>query len=389
MPAVRLSALYFALFAVPGALLPFLPPFLLARGLDAAELGLLLGLITVIRIGAPGVWGELADRTGARATIVRVGLAGSVVALAGLMVTEDILWIGVALTIHGLFNAAVLPQVESITLSALGEQAARYARIRLWGSVGFIGAVLLAGWLTETRGIDTLAPLVVVLQLATWGTSLWIPRTLRSSSTREDDLRMRGACGRAVFVFLMVALLMAASHGPYYAFFSIRLETLGMGGTVIGILWAFAVVAEVGLFVVTPRLVTAYTGRTLFTVCMALTGLRWLLIGYGAESLVVLVLAQALHAVSFGLFHAAAIHYVRSAFPPHRQGRGQSLYSALGFGLGSAIGSAAGGYLWLNTSPQMTFTVAAGVCVVGAVLAWRGVVDMPSQQPSGGPSRDV
>ena len=50
---------------------------------------------------------------------------------------------------------------------------------------------------------------------------------------------------RHVFVFLFCAFLMLVSHGAYYGFFSIHLETLGYSKTFIGVSWALASAAEI------------------------------------------------------------------------------------------------------------------------------------------------
>ena len=104
---------------------------------------------------------------------------------------------------------------------------------------------------------------------------------------------------------------------------------------------------------------------------LAFAALRWLVIGYFADSLLMLGVAQLLHAATFGTFHAASIHLVHHYFRGRLQGRGQALYSSLSFGAGGAVGSLASGYVWEGLGAQWTFVVAAATAAVGAAVAWR------------------
>lgn len=124
------------------------------------------------------------------------------------------------------------------------------------------------------------------------------------------------------------------------------LETIGYSRESIGLLWGLGVAAEVGLFLAMHRLLPRFGPRRLLLTALALAALRWVLIGHFARELPVLLVAQTLHAFSFGVFHAVAIHLIHQFFPGSLQGRGQALYSSLTFGAGNALGSLAAGYLW-------------------------------------------
>jgi PPP family 3-phenylpropionic acid transporter len=166
---------------------------------------------------------------------------------------------------------------------------------------------------------------------------------------------------------------MQASHGPYYAFYSIFMKDHGYDETLIGQLWALGVLAEVGLFIVMHRLLDRFGARRVLVASLALAAVRWLLIGYFADSLPMVLLAQLLHAATFGTFHAAGIHLVHHYFRGRHQGRGQALYSSVSFGAGGAAGSLAAGYAWDGLGPSLTFAVAGMLALAGALAAWRWI----------------
>jgi MFS transporter, PPP family, 3-phenylpropionic acid transporter len=120
------------------------------------------------------------------------------------------------------------------------------------------------------------------------------------------------------------------------------------------------------------RLYSAFTLRDILIWSFALCVVRFLAIGWGADSLALLLFAQVLHAASFGTFHAAAIGIVHQLFRGRHQARGQAIYGSLTFGVGGTIGSLASGYLWDRTGAALTFTAASACALVGMLLiVWK------------------
>jgi PPP family 3-phenylpropionic acid transporter len=109
---------------------------------------------------------------------------------------------------------------------------------------------------------------------------------------------------------------------------------------------------------------------------VGLTTLRWLLIVGFADSLTIMVIAQTLHAASFGLYHAVVIYLIHTLFTGAHQGRGQALYSSLSFGAGGAAGSLASGYLWNGVSPQAVFLLAAATSFIALAVVYGGIRDL-------------
>ncbi len=102
---------------------------------------------------------------------------------------------------------------------------------------------------------------------------------------------------------------------------------------------------------------------------LGLSALRWFLIACYVDSLPLLLLAQCLHAASFGSFHAAGIETIRHFFPGHH-GQGMALYSGLSFGAGGAAGALISGWVW-DLSPVLCFAAAAFAAAVAMLIAWR------------------
>ena len=371
-PYRQLAGFYFFYFAYIGAFAPFFSVYLAENGLSPVEIGVVMALPQVTRIIAPHLWGWLADAAERQVRVLRVtALAGSLCWL-GMFASASFGWICAVILAMGFFLSAALPLVEATTLSHLGEQTGRYGTIRLWGSVGYIVAVVGVGYALDLLPVGVLLWIVAASLLGTLAFSWLIPDAKRAAPAADQPSFFEVLKRPEVVALIAACALMAVAHGPYYTFYSIHLVNHGYSKAVTGWLWAFGVVCEIAIFLWLPRLYAATSLRRILIASFALSVARFLLIGWGAGSLSLLLIAQALHAASFGSFHAAAIGIVHRVFRQRHQARGQAIYGSLTFGIGGTVGSLASGYAWEPLGDALTFSAASACALAGMLLvAWK------------------
>ncbi|MBJ7546032.1 MFS transporter [Pseudomonas sp. OA3] len=379
LPYWRLSGFYFFYFALLGGTAPFLALYFDHLGFSPARIGELIAIPMLMRCLAPNLWGWLGDHTGQRLLIVRFGALCTLVCFAGIFFSQSYAWLALIMATHAFFWHAVLPQFEVITLAHLREQAARYSQIRLWGSIGFIVAVVGLGLLFEWLSLDAYPAALLVIMAGIVASSLWVPNAqpVLRPSTLESDGFLRQLRRPGILAFYACVGLMQLSNGPYYTFLTLHLEGVGYSRGAIGLFWALGVVAEILLFLVMARLLQRYSLRTVLLASFLITAVRWLLLGNLAQYLPVLLLAQCMHAATFGAFHAACIHFVQRSFADRQQGQAQALYVSLA-GIGGALGALYAGYSWKSLGPAWTFAIASLVALLAAfIIATR----LPPERP--------
>jgi PPP family 3-phenylpropionic acid transporter len=382
MPYWRLSGFYLFYFASLGALLPFWGPYLQARGFGPAEIGELMAVIMVTKLIAPNIWGWIADHTGLRMPIVRLASLLSVVCFVGVFFAQGFWRLALVMMLFSFFWNASLPQFEAVTMSYLKQRPEDYSRIRLWGSIGFILTVGLLGFLLERRGVELVPQMVLLLYIGIFINSLLVPERAAEHPTLQQVSILQVMKRPDVSALLLVTFLMQASHSTYYAFYSIYMEDAGYSSSAIGELWALGVIAEVLVFLVMHRLLQRWGARRVLIASLAIAVVRWILVGLAPENLPLVLLAQLMHAATFGTFHAAAIHLIHHYFIGRHQGRGQALYSSISFGAGGAFGSLLSGYLWTGIGATATYGVAAGYAMLALVIAWLWVDRGSRQRPA-------
>lgn len=366
----RLAVWYFFYFAFVGAFAPFFTLYLQDVGLSAWDIGVLMSVPQVMRLLAPNLWGWLADRSGRRVLIVQVAAFFSVIGFSGFFLTRDYHLMLVAMALVWFFWSAALPLVDAMTLDRLAGQTERYGRIRVWGSVGFIVSVLAIGSLLDWLPIPALLWACLLILACLLASALALPDIKPGSGRTAEPLRQQ-LRRPEVLALLAACFFMSVAHGPLYVFYSIHLVDHGYGKTTIGLFWSLGVVAEILVFLAMPRLMRRYSLRDILLASFVLAVLRFLMIGWGASSPLVLLLAQILHGATFGAYHAAAVAVLTRWFPPQQQARMQGLYGSISFGAGGIVGGLLSGQTWDSLGAGITYTLASLFAAVGGWLVWR------------------
>jgi MFS transporter, PPP family, 3-phenylpropionic acid transporter len=362
---------YFAYFAYVGAQGPYFSLYLQSVGASATQIGLLLGAMQLARIFAPNFWAALADRSGLRVRWLRISMVLGAFSFLAMFATTSFAGMLIVLLVHAFCSGGAMPLLEAITLGALRDQLGRYGVIRLWGSVGFIVAVLAVGWQLDHFSMST--QLVTVSALLAVS-ALVIVGLRDTDSPRPRVLVPVGEllAQPGVRTLFTACFLMTVAHGPFYSFYSIYLDQAGYSKTAIGWLWSLGVIAEIAVFWLQPRWSRRVSMATVFVASLVAGVFRFVMIGYGVESGVMLGLAQVLHGFTFGSYHVAALAIVHRKFGETAQARGQALYMSLSFGAGGLVGALASGFAWERIGAAPTFAAASMCALLGLIVAWRG-----------------
>ena len=372
-PYWRLSGFYFFYFASLGAIVPFWNLYLKELSYTATQTGVFVAILMVTKVIAPNIWGWIADHTGRRMAIVRMGCLLAALIYAGILFDHSYWWLVIIMLLFSFFWNAALPQFEAATFSHLGEASHRYSAVRLWGSIGFVIAVVGLGYAFESISILHLPEFVLILLSGIWLVSLSVPEEAAAHLHVEHEPIFKLLRKPHIVGLLAACFCMQVSHGPYYAIYSRYMESYGYSVSAIGWLWGLGVIAEIGVFMIMHRLFNYYSLRGLMLFSLAIAALRWSLIALLPANLPIMLTAQVMHAVTFGVYHATAIRLIHQLFRGRHQGKGQALYSSLSFGAGGAVGSLYSGVAWDHIGRPAVFAISVLFSLLGYFLTYRYV----------------
>lgn len=346
-PFAALSASYFAHI---GFFNPYLPLWLKDLGYGIVAISLLTSVQAATRLFAPYAWGALSDHTGERVKLMRYSATVALLLSLGLWFPMEVVALTLLLFAMFTHTSSMMPMSEAAMahlVSAGGQfDTRRYGRVRLWGSVGFLVTVFAAGAWFEHFGMHHFPVWTGLTLLAVVASVWWMPDLKEAVSAQQERLPVWPVLRqRHVQWFFAAIFFHVLSHIGIYVFFSLYLDSLGYSKTLIGLMWAVAVIVEIGWFFTQSRWLPLLSPSVWLIVCGLAMALRLGLTASNASVLWVLMLAQALHALTFAAHHAVCISLLTAYFPGRLRGRGQALYSVIGYGFSGVLGGLLGGIL--------------------------------------------
>jgi PPP family 3-phenylpropionic acid transporter len=366
----RIAGFYFFYYAFVGMFSPYWSLYLKSIHFDAIEIAILMSIQPVMRMVAPSIWGWLADHTGRSREVVVAAASLSALFYLGVFATTSFWGLFLVLALMSFFWSASMPLVEATTLSYLGKNTAHYGRLRSWGSIGFIVSVVGLGYAFDYIAIAWLLWAGLVCEIGILIFARQMPKT-EVLAHHTDSLPIRQIVLQPrVLALFGACFLMSVAHGPYYTFFSIYLVEHGYAKSAVGGLWALGVVCEIGVFFLMPALVRRFGFARILLVSLAAAVLRFLLIGWAVEVVLLVLFAQVLHALTFGAFHAASVGMVHQFFQGRHQSRGQALFGSVTYGAGGMLGGLASGPIWQHWGASALYTFSAGMALLGLLLMW-------------------
>jgi MFS transporter, PPP family, 3-phenylpropionic acid transporter len=372
--SISFALFFFAYYGYVGVFSPFASLYFADRGMTAAQIGMLMSLVQVMRIFGPNLWGWVADRQHQRVNVLRITATAAVVTFSGFFFGQTFTQFFIVMVVVNLFVSAQGPLSEALMLSEMRGDLTHYGRLRLWGSVGFILTVTLAGPLLDWYGIRLMPAIALALLMLVLAASFRMQESSHGGIHQDAPSVLAQLRRREVIAFFTSTFLMIAAHASLYVFYSLYLAQIGYSNTVIGLMWSLGVVVEIVFFFYQAPIFKRFGVRKLMIASLLIAVVRFLMIGFGAQSLVLLLIAQVMHAATFGVHHSASIATLQRWFSGPLQARGQALYTSISYGLGGTLGGLILGGLWDTFGSRTVYLAAAVFSLAGAgaaVLCYR------------------
>lgn len=334
--ASLLAIFYFFYFSVIGVYIIFLPKVLSMAGYAPSDIGIIFAAAPLVRFLVPFAFikGLKINRTSFNASLLIMSLSAlcfyfSLDHFYKLLLSNISLGIGLSI---------VLPYIELVSLNYLGKE--RYGKIRLFGSVGFILVALVLVEFLSSPSMALLYLLTLVLITSFFGFVIAkkADTLLEKETTQSNDIDLL-----ADWKLWVGLTLMQVSFGSFYNFFTIYTTDHGITLQTTIYLWSFGVIVEIFMLYFQGALLRKNL-LLILQITTFVTAVRWFLVFAFADVVWVLFLSQALHALSFALFHSAAISYLFYLYK--HKSLAQQLFSGITYGFGAFAGALLAGYVY-------------------------------------------
>ncbi|MGZ9810283.1 MFS transporter [Pseudoroseicyclus sp. H15] len=395
-PYARLSGYYFSLMTVSAVATPLLAIYLDGKGLTESQIAQVNALPLAVMLTINLVIGRLADRAQRWKLTILCGTGLGFLAPMLLPAAES--WLALALVWVLVLSPVnlMVPISDAASVRYVKLRGGSFSHIRLWATIGHMSVTVAASWSYGFWGIGVFVPLLIGLGLLRFAGAALLPefkveprliadaRAPLPSSRATGGLEAQrfGQLFRPWFILpALASALLNASHFALNALGTLFWADAGFTGWQIGLFWFIAGASEVAVMAVFPRLMARLSARALLIAASAAVALRWTLLAFD-PSLPLVVGAQMLHGVTFGISYLAAVAFIARWSGDALAAQSQSLLSVLrqgtaflallGFGYGAeaigprvylyaaALGLAAAGFCLLSLRQMPTHRLKAG-----------------------------
>ncbi len=366
--AVDLSLYYFLFLGSLGSVTNYLPLALMERGLSLTGLAAMLSLIPLMRLGAPALWGYVADRFRMTALLLQW------VTWLAFLTYIPLLWGGplvtaVLLLLHWFFRIPGVVLADALAFRRVRLGRGDFGSIRMWGTVGYVAATLSGGYIAEHLGAGRAVESGIVLLLCAAVLTHRLPRAKPSPTPPLGPALMVLARRPAFQAFFVATFFHFIGQSTYDYFFPVHLESLGFPKHLIGIAISLGATMEVLVMWRSRQLIERLGLERVMLGSAVIAMIRWISTAW-VTSAWPLVMIQVAHGITFGAWYIAAATWVARTAPREINASALALFSVASFGLGSLAATGLSAWLGELHGTRVLFAASASTSALAAMGYW-------------------
>jgi PPP family 3-phenylpropionic acid transporter len=265
----QFSLYYFLLFGSIGAIAPFASLWLTSVGIEPAMIGTLWAAPSVVMLLTTIHLGRWADGLRDRRQAIVIGNWVILVAHSVLFVSTDFWIIVLIWIVAGIAMYANVPITDAAALCMSQQRGTDFARIRTFGSVGFVAALLCAGYAYEQFGIGIFIGVLLLANTLRLAYSYYLPDSSHigystvqtGNTTREaynpaidnEQLQLNlkkpaqadALYQKVILLTLIGSALINSSHSMVYTFGILHWTQTGLSESLAGLAVGVGVLVEI------------------------------------------------------------------------------------------------------------------------------------------------
>lgn len=370
----RYAAHYGVFYLVFGAILPYIPVWLEERGLSPEAIGVAVAGGMIGRSILSPLGASVLDRSSRRKRLLTIFAFASLGVFALLFPGWPAV-ITIALTaLATALNGAQIPLLDAVAIRAAMRTGFGFGPVRAFGSAAFVIANVGAGALVAQFGGDAALVWIVAGSMLVLVSLQGLPGATMENrgASAPARWRIRELMTPGFILAVLSVALIQGAHGFQYSFSTLAWRAQGIPTGTVGLLWGWAVVAEIVFLFVNARLLVRWSPAALIASGAAFSVVRWAIFAT-APPVWVLFALQTTHAFTFTATYIGFIRYCADRVPDHYAASAQAINSALSGGVVLAGATVVSGLLYerYGAGGYAAMIVPAALGGLLAAFLWR------------------
>lgn len=362
--------LFFFQFLAVGAYFIYLNVYYRKAGLSGTQIGIISMSSSIIGVASALAWGYVSDRTGKPRLLIATGATGALI-VAQFIPLVHTFWAFYALScLASILSSALGTLVDGVTLAMLGSKSENYGRYRLGGSIGYIVASGLSGFIYDRTGLGLIFPAYGVLMALFAGMALLLPSIpvkIEHRAATQIGTMIRQP---AWVIFAGCVFMIWVANYASIMYLGVSILSLGGSQSLIGIASTSGAVVEIPFMAFSGWLIRRMGIARLMLVAMILMVARYVLLGLMPMPIWAFFI-NILNGPAYGLFATCSVAYAKKLAPPSLTVTSQGFLNST-ISLAGVVSAILIGVLFDQIGPRGIFFVMALCCLVGIILFGAG-----------------
>jgi PPP family 3-phenylpropionic acid transporter len=340
---VMILAMFYAfIYMSTGSFSSYIGVYFTEAGIGNTQIGILTSIGAVVGIVAQPLWGLAGDRSKTKNKILML------CTLLSAITVWLVPWAGtaflpllLAMALLSIFQIAINPLSDAITLELSSKGVVRFSTIRTFGSVGYAVISIAAGWLFA-RHIDTIFLVTSLIMMGCFFLTFGIPQVAGHQSGSKKVKISEIFKNKQLVTLYAYTLVLSTTMGFLWAFQAIYSKEQGISMEVIGIGLAIGSLSQFPFMIFFQRFYNRFGIRRILLFSGVIHTLRWVLYAFALTPFSY-VLSWILHGGTYILFYMCLAEYVNKHVVKELRATGQMLNSVIQLSVGKIIGGMLGG----------------------------------------------
>ncbi|MHA7962639.1 MFS transporter [Paenibacillus sp. CAU 1782] len=361
-----LRAFSFSAYSIQALVVSFIPLYFLSKGISEQGIGLIYSTGLFVSIFANLLTGLASDRLRTIRKILTALLLGQLLAMGALFSLENFALVCATMALFYFCQTPINPLSDSLILLSSQHTGTPYALIRIFGSLGFAVSAFFIGLLLKEIGTEW----TIVVAICTISISLLLSLFLKDYQGKASNIQFSGFFKllrqKSVILFFGLVLLVSISHRMYESFLAVTLRHIGASDSQIGLALLVSAVSEIPVLFLLGKYGHKFRELPLLVFASLMYALRlWLLSEIDDPRW--LVLTQAMHSISFGVYFATALRYISHLIPDEYRSSGQAVYTIIWTGIAGIISGVLGGLIYEQLGKAVFYQIATGIALLAGI----------------------
>ena len=341
-------------------------------GISATRIGFITSFSRALAIIIMPIWGIIADYLGANKKVLMITLSGTIVFLLSFLTTEVFMVVFIIYIFYFIFESPLIPLSDSLLLNHLEEKSNTYGRFRVWGSIGYMIAIIPFGYIieqTHSRNLFFLASGTLFIALMAL---IKLPESNKDLDVASiTDFKMLFK-NKKLFLFLVFTFLIQVPLTANYTFFPIFFTHTGGGETLLGIGMLISAGSELIIFQKSDKFFEKFNFKLLFTISAGFFALRWFLIALFPTP-EILLFTQLFHGITYALFHVTAVYFISKIVGDNFKATGQNLYAST-VSIAIVFSGFLGGVIYDNLGGARLYLIGGLIAVLAGLGSYLNIL---------------